>query len=81
MPLELILEGCNDDLDCITHQRDFAAITDHSNVDSLVWEAVREQVEYEVYVPLRTTISKFLVNAYYNRDLEMKHKMKVCVNL
>jgi hypothetical protein len=31
-------------------------------------------------VPLRTTISKHLVRAFYNEDVEMKHKIKVRVD-
>ncbi|KAL3786820.1 hypothetical protein HJC23_008094 [Cyclotella cryptica] len=73
---DLILEGCNDDFTSITQRRDFAAINDISNIEDFLREAVREQVELEVYVPLRTTISKFLVRAFYNEDVEMKHKMK-----
>ena len=48
--------------------------------EELFREAVREQVEIEVYVPLRSTISKYLVYAYYNEDMEMKHKMKALVD-
>ncbi|KAL7484943.1 hypothetical protein ACHAW6_010559 [Cyclotella cf. meneghiniana] len=77
---ELILEGCNDDFTSITQRRDFAAINEISNIEDLLREAVREQVELEVYVPLRTTISKFLVRAFYNEDVEMKHKMKALEN-
>ena len=73
----LILDGCNNDLTSISQRRDFAAINDFSDIDELLREAVREQVELEVYVPLRTTISKYLVCVFYNEDLEMKHKMKV----
>lgn len=78
--IELILEGCHDDLTSITQRRDFAAINDFSSIDDLLREAVREQVEIEVYVPLRTTISKYLVCAFYNEDVEMKHKMKALEN-
>ncbi|KAL7512684.1 hypothetical protein ACHAXN_009732 [Cyclotella atomus] len=75
---DLILEGCHGDLTLISQRRDFAAINDFSEIDSLLREAVREQIELEIYVPLRTTISKYLVCAFYNEDVEMKHKMKVC---
>ena len=73
----LILDGCVNDLTSISQRRDFAAINDFSNIDELLREAIREQIELEVYVPLRTTISKFLVCMFYNEDMEMKHKMKV----
>lgn len=58
-------------------RRDFAAMDDFSSIDDLLREAVREQVELEIYIPLRTTISKHLVDVFYNEDLEMKHKLKV----
>ena len=38
---------------------------------------MREQTELEVYVPLRSTISKYLVYAWFNEDMELKHKMNV----
>jgi len=77
---ELILDGCHDDFISITQRRDFAALVDDDDNlirDDLFREAVREQVELEVYVPLRSTISKYLVYAWFNEDMEMKHKMKV----
>jgi len=77
---ELILEGCHDDLTSMALRRDFAAINDFSTIDDLIREAVREQVELEIYIPLRTTISKHLVNVFYNEDLEMKHKLKALEN-
>jgi len=76
---ELILDGCYDDLVSMSQRRDFAALVDdadHSIRDNLFREAVREQTELEVYVPLRSTISKYLVYAWFNEDMEMKHKMK-----
>ncbi len=77
---ELILDGCHDDFVSIAQRRDFAALVDDSDNlirDDLFREAVREQIEIEVYVPLRSTISKYLVYAWFNEDMEMKHKMKV----
>ncbi|KAL7552984.1 hypothetical protein ACHAWF_016220 [Thalassiosira exigua] len=76
---ELILEGCHDDFVSMSQRRDFAALVDdldNSVRDGLFREAVREQTELEVYVPLRSTISKYLVYAWYNEDQEVKHKMK-----
>jgi len=76
---ELILEGCHKDLVSMSERRDFAALVDdadHSIRDELFRAAVREQTELEVYVPLRSTISKYLVYAWFNEDMEMKHKMK-----
>ena len=79
---ELILEGCMDDFISISQRRDFAAfVDDPDNIarDELFREAVREQTELEIYVPLRSTISKYLVYAWFNEDMELKHKTKVCV--
>ena len=77
---ELILEGCRDDFISITERREFSALVvddDNSIRDDLFREAVREQIELEIYVPLRSTISKYLVYAFFNEDMEMKHKMNV----
>ena len=79
---ELILEGCMDDFISISQRRDFAAfVDDPDNIarDELFREAVREQTELEIYVPLRSTISKYLVYAWFNEDMELKHKTKVCI--
>ena len=79
---DLILEGCRDDFISISQRRDFAAfVDDPDNIarDDLFREAVREQCELEIYVPLRSTISKYLVYSWFNEDMEMKHKMKVSI--
>jgi hypothetical protein len=80
---ELILEGCREDFISISERRDFLALvddTDNSIRDELFQEAVREQIELEIYVPLRSTISKYLVYAWFNEDMEMKHKMKALMD-
>lgn len=77
---ELVLDGCRKDFISISQRRDFAALVDDADGsvrDELFREAVREQTELEVYVPLRSTISRYLVYAWFNEDMEMKHKMKV----
>lgn len=77
---ELILEGCRDDFISLAERREFSALVDdddNSVRDDLFREAVREQAELEIYVPLRSTISKYLVYSWFNEDMEMKHKMKV----
>ena len=77
---ELILEGCRDDFISIAERREFSALVvdDVNSIrDDLFREAVREQIELEIYVPLRSTISKYLVYAFFNEDMEMKHKMHV----
>ena len=40
-------------------------------------ESVRDQVEIEVYVPLRTVVSRLLVNGWRHEDMEVHFKMKV----
>ena len=80
---ELILEGCREDFISISERRDFLALVDdndNSIRDELFQEAVREQIELEIYVPLRSTISKYLVYAWFNEDMEMKHKMKALMD-
>ena len=80
---ELILEGCMDDFRSIAEREDYEAI--HSNLegkkgasywDRLVREAVREQVEIEVYVPLRSVVSRWLVKGWRHEDMEVSFKMK-----
>ena len=48
-----------------------------SYYDRLVREAVREQVEIEVYLPLRSTASRLLVNAWRHEDAKVAWKLKV----
>jgi hypothetical protein len=42
----------------------------------LVREAVREQVELEVYVPLRSVVSRWLVHGWRHEDMEVSFKIK-----
>ena len=80
---ELILEGCHADFLSISQRRDFVALADDADGsvrEEVFREAVREFCEIEIYVPLRSTISKYLVYAYYNEDMEMKHKMNALVD-
>jgi hypothetical protein len=44
--------------------------------DGLVREAVREQVEIEVYLPLRSLLSRWLVNGWRHEDMEANFKIK-----
>ena len=75
---DMILEGSKCDLFRSNIE------TERNNNDCLypspkLVNAVREQVEIEVYVPLRSLLSKELVNAYRNEDLETYYKIKVCI--
>ena len=77
----LIIDGCLEDFESISERREYHAIRmffhkDESYWDRLVREAVREQLEIEVYVPLRTLVSRLLVNGWRHEDLEVHFKMQ-----
>ena len=79
---ELVLQGCRDDFMSIAQRRDFVALVDdddHSIRDGLFRDAVREQTEIEIYVPLRSAISKYLVHAHFNEDVEIKYKVRYLI--
>jgi hypothetical protein len=80
---EYIIEGCMSDFRSIASRDDYKSI--HSSIhgdkgdvywDRLVREAVREQIEIEVYVPLRGIVSRWLVNGWRHEDMEVSFKMK-----
>jgi len=82
---DLILEGCAEDLRQIARSEASACL--HSFIsgenrdsywDRLVREAVREQVEIEVYLPLRGIVSRLLVNAWRHEDMAVSFKVQVC---
>jgi hypothetical protein len=77
---DLILQGCQEDFDSIAERRDFYAIRfflgNEAYWDRLVREAVREQIEIEVYVPLRSVVSRLLVNGWRHEDMEVHFKMQ-----
>ena len=77
---DLILQGCQEDFDSIAERRDFYAIRlflgNEAYWDRLVREAVREQIEIEVYVPLRSVVSRLLVNGWRHEDMEVQFKMQ-----
>lgn len=79
--VDLILDGCSHDLRMIAERQDFSPIwkffCDESYWNRLVREAVREQVEIEVYVPLRGVVSRLLVNGWRHEDMEVQFKIKV----
>jgi hypothetical protein len=81
---EVILVGCYDDFRSIALREDYEAL--HCKVvesdpgddywERLVREAVREQVEIEVYVPLRGVVSRWLVNGWKREDMEVQFKIR-----
>lgn len=75
--VDLVLEGCQIDLKLIARHQEYEIIRQEivendSNWNHLVREAVREQVEIEVYVPLRSVVSRLLVNGWRHEDMEIQ---------
>lgn len=86
----LILDCCMEDFQSIAQREEYQAIHDASSSpsgthkgaqppvvfwDRLVREAVREQIEIEVYVPLRSVASRWLVNGWRHEDMEVHFKI------
>ena len=84
---DLLCEGCNDDLIAIAKSPNYAVLNDEKKVgnvavflDSFIRTSIREQVETQVYVPLRSYISKQLVNGCRHDDMEINFKLQVSMN-
>ncbi len=79
--VDLLLDGCSDDLRSVADRREYSPIrkflSDETYWDRLVRESIREQVEIEVYVPLRGVVSRLLVNGWRHEDMEVHFKIKV----
>ncbi|GAX20070.1 hypothetical protein FisN_1Lh448 [Fistulifera solaris] len=81
---DIILLGCMHDLRSISERESYDVLHPriHESLhgggfwDKLVREAVREQIEIEVYVPLRSVLSKWLVNGWRHEDIEAHYKMR-----
>ena len=79
----LILDGCINDLREIASHSEYLIILDaskgehQSSEETFFLEAIRSQVEVEVYIPLRTSISKDLTNLWRYDDIEILRKIKV----
>mmetsp|Transcript_7229 Transcript_7229/g.10580 ORF Transcript_7229/g.10580 Transcript_7229/m.10580 type:complete len:949 (-) Transcript_7229:931-3777(-) len=78
----LILVSCKLDLLSISKRREFLALRPFMEgvqgdgyLDRIFREGVREQVEIEIYVPLRGVISRLLVNGWRHHDMEIIFKM------
>jgi hypothetical protein len=80
---DLVMEGCMDDFRCIAEREEYESVHAYfsgdkgeANWDRLVREAVREQIEIEVYVPVRSILSRWLVNGWRHEDMEAAFKIK-----
>ena len=74
--VDLIVEGSLPELREVAKRREYPRL-DEATWERLVREAVREQVEIEVYVPLRSVVSRLLVNGWKHEDMEVQFKIKV----
>lgn len=79
----LIIEGCREDLLSISRRRDFVVLRPfmegsqgNAYLERVFRESVREQIEIEIYVPLRGVVSRLLVNGWRHDDMEIHFKMK-----
>ena len=75
--VDLLLEGCEEEMQLISKRHEYEALrgqfaNDKSSFDMLAREATREQVEIEVYVPLRSVVSILLVNGWQHEDLDVQ---------
>jgi Vacuolar sorting protein 9 (VPS9) domain len=78
----LILEGCRSDFYSICRRSHYNILQPlmegakgDSFIDRVLREAVREQIEIEIYVPLRGVVSRLLVNGWKLDDMEIHFKM------
>lgn len=81
---ELILESCAEKFEAIAELPDFDELhplilkkpTPNDYWERLVRDAVREQVEIEIYVPLRSIASRWLVYGWRHEDMEIHFKIR-----
>lgn len=78
----LILDGCMADFESISRRREFfplhkffEGLNGKLYLERVAREAVREQLEIEIYVPLRTMVSRYLVHGWRHDDMEMHFKV------
>jgi hypothetical protein len=79
----LVMEGCANDFRGIAEREEYETIHIYldgdngaANSDRLVREAVRDQIEIEVCVPVRSILSRWLVNGWRHEDMEVAFKIK-----
>ena len=85
---DIIVSGCMRDLKAIASSHVFESMFQNMTEENskacqeeLILEVVREQVQIEVYVPLRSVISNQLVSGWRYDDDEMQFKIKVCYHV
>lgn len=73
----VVLEGCHEDFLSIASRWDCkTTLFSKAGLDQLFRESVREQVEVEVYMPLRSIVSRWIVNGWRHEDMEVQFKIK-----
>ena len=70
----MIVEGCTTDMEAIALSGGFGRTEDLEHVIS---ESVQRIVEIEVYVPLRSLLSRVIVNAYRKDDVLIQQRIQV----
>ena len=77
----MITDACSDDFRSISQRRDYRSLHDflcsNDYLEKIGREAVREQIEIEIYAPLRGVVSRLLVHGWRHDDMEIHFKIKV----
>jgi Vacuolar sorting protein 9 (VPS9) domain len=83
---ELIVETCCSDFRSIADRPEYRRAGNENDeaaqrnaaiaLDRTIRRAVREQVEIEIYVPLRTVVSRWLVHGWKHEDMELAFKVR-----
>lgn len=77
---DILLESCMEEYCSIASREEYELVYrelkhDESQWTRLVHEAIRAQIEIEVYVPLRSVVSRWLVYGWKHEDMEVHFKM------
>lgn len=74
--VHLVMRGCYNDFRIIITRLDgFKDTHTYDQYDKIIENAVREQIEAIVYIPLRSTISNAIVHVWRHDDDEIEKKM------
>ncbi len=81
---QLIFKGCLEDINAIASCSEFSALVSNLTpanrsvfIEGVFREAVREQIEIEVYVPLRSVVSRLLVFGWRYDDKCISYKIEI----